>query len=60
MGRLDGKIVVVTGASRGIGADIARQYGVAVKLLVKWNGLDRPDRIFPGERLRVTALPATS
>jgi LysM repeat protein len=39
---------------------IARQYGVAVKLLVKWNGLDRPDRIFPGERLRVTALPATS
>jgi membrane-bound lytic murein transglycosylase D len=39
---------------------IARQYGVPVKLLVKWNGLDRPDRIFPGERLRVAALPATS
>ncbi len=39
---------------------IARPYGVPVKLLVKWNGLDRPDRIFPGERLRVTALPATS
>jgi membrane-bound lytic murein transglycosylase D len=38
---------------------IARQYGVSVKLLVKWNGLDRPDRIFPGERLRIT-LPATS
>ena len=39
---------------------IARQYGVPVKLLVKWNGLDRPDRIFPGERLRVAALPVTS
>ena len=39
---------------------IARQYAVPVKLLVKWNGLDRPDRIFPGERLRVAALPATS
>ena len=34
---------------------IARQYGVSAAQLARWNGLERPDRIFPGERLRVTA-----
>ncbi|HEY7203536.1 MAG TPA: transglycosylase SLT domain-containing protein [Methylomirabilota bacterium] len=34
---------------------IARQYGVSTSELVKWNGLEKPDRIFPGERLRVTS-----
>jgi membrane-bound lytic murein transglycosylase D len=34
---------------------IARQYGVSPAQLARWNGLDRPDRIFPGERLRMTA-----
>ena len=34
---------------------IARQYGVSTAQLARWNGLDRPDRIFPGERLRITA-----
>ena len=34
---------------------IARQYGVSTAQLARWNGLDRPDRIFPGERLRVSA-----
>jgi membrane-bound lytic murein transglycosylase D len=34
---------------------IARQYGVSAAQLARWNGLDRPDRIFPGERLRVAA-----
>jgi membrane-bound lytic murein transglycosylase D len=36
---------------------IARQYGVSTKELARWNGLERPDRIFPGERLRITASP---
>jgi membrane-bound lytic murein transglycosylase D len=39
---------------------IARRYGVSTKQLVAWNGLDRPDRIFPGERLRVSARGGTS
>jgi membrane-bound lytic murein transglycosylase D len=34
---------------------IARQYGISTAQLARWNGLDRPDRIFPGERLRVAA-----
>ena len=34
---------------------IARQYGISTAQLARWNGLDRPDRIFPGERLRVSA-----
>ena len=39
---------------------IAKRYGVSAKQLVAWNGLDRPDRIFPGERLRIGALGSTS
>jgi membrane-bound lytic murein transglycosylase D len=39
---------------------IARQYGVSPTQLARWNGLDRPDRIFPGERLRVDVPAATS
>ncbi len=39
---------------------IARQYGVSAKQIARWNGLERPDRIFPGERLRVTAVVAAS
>jgi membrane-bound lytic murein transglycosylase D len=34
---------------------IARQYGVSTAQLARWNGLERPDRIFPGERLRIAA-----
>jgi membrane-bound lytic murein transglycosylase D len=34
---------------------IALQYGISTAQLARWNGLERPDRIFPGERLRVTA-----
>jgi membrane-bound lytic murein transglycosylase D len=34
---------------------IARQYGVSPAQLARWNGLERPDRIFPGERLRIAA-----
>jgi membrane-bound lytic murein transglycosylase D len=39
---------------------IARQYGVSPTQLARWNGLDRPDRIFPGEQLRVAFSSATS
>ena len=39
---------------------IARQYGVSAGQLAKWNALAHPDRIFPGERLLVTAPVATS
>jgi peptidoglycan lytic transglycosylase D len=38
---------------------IAHHYGVSVKQLARWNALDHPDRIFPGDHLRV-ALPAAS
>ncbi|HSB41974.1 MAG TPA: transglycosylase SLT domain-containing protein [Methylomirabilota bacterium] len=38
---------------------IARDYGVTSAQIVRWNGLDRPDRIFPGEHLRVST-PAVS
>ena len=34
---------------------IARQHGVSVAQLARWNGLERPDRIFPGEQLRIAA-----
>jgi membrane-bound lytic murein transglycosylase D len=34
---------------------IARQHGVTAAQIARWNGLERPDRIFPGERLRVSA-----
>jgi membrane-bound lytic murein transglycosylase D len=34
---------------------IARQYGVSAGQVARWNGLEHPDRIFPGERLRVSA-----
>jgi membrane-bound lytic murein transglycosylase D len=37
---------------------IAQQYGVSAKQLVQWNGLERPDRIFPGDHIRIAALPA--
>ena len=39
---------------------IAKRYGISAKQVVTWNGLDRPDRIFPGERLRVGALATAS
>jgi membrane-bound lytic murein transglycosylase D len=39
---------------------IARHYGVSTKQIARWNGLERLDRIFPGERLRVADLTAAS
>jgi membrane-bound lytic murein transglycosylase D len=34
---------------------IARQYGVSATQIARWNGLERPDRIFPGEHLRIAS-----
>jgi membrane-bound lytic murein transglycosylase D len=39
---------------------IARDHGISVAQIARWNDLDRPDRIYPGERLRVSAPSATS
>jgi LysM repeat protein len=39
---------------------IARQYGVPAAQIARWNGLEDPDRILPGARLRVSAPIATS
>jgi membrane-bound lytic murein transglycosylase D len=33
---------------------IAKRYGVSVRDLLRWNSLERPDHIRPGDRLRVT------
>jgi lipoprotein NlpD len=35
---------------------IAKQYGVSVGDVLRWNSLERNDRIRPGDRLRVTDL----
>ena len=34
-------------------AAIAKRYGVSIGDVVRWNELDAPDRIHPGDRLRV-------
>jgi membrane-bound lytic murein transglycosylase D len=39
---------------------IAQHYGVSATQLVRWNGLEQPDRIFPGERLRIAPPSLTS
>jgi membrane-bound lytic murein transglycosylase D len=36
-------------------ASIAKQYGVSVGNVVRWNNLDSGDAIRPGDRLRITA-----
>jgi membrane-bound lytic murein transglycosylase D len=37
-------------------ATIAQQHGVTVAEVVRWNNLESPDRIHPGERLRVAPV----
>ena len=39
---------------------IAQHYGVSTTQIARWNGLDRPDRIFPGERLLVAPPSSAS
>jgi membrane-bound lytic murein transglycosylase D len=35
---------------------IAKQHGVSASDLIRWNRIERPDRIRPGDRLRVTEI----
>lgn len=37
-------------------ASIAKQYGISVVDLLRWNRLENQDRIRPGDRLRVADL----
>jgi LysM repeat protein len=37
-------------------SDIAKQHGVSVVDVIRWNNLDRPERIRPGDRLRVAQI----
>jgi hypothetical protein len=37
-------------------SDIAKQYGVSVADVIRWNNLDHPERIRPGARLRVAQV----
>jgi len=39
---------------------IARRYGVSVAELVRWNNVDDPRRLRPGDRLRVTEVRLTA
>ena len=39
-------------------SSIAKRYGVAVKDVMRWNELDEPGRIQPGDRLRVAVRPS--
>ena len=39
---------------------IATKYGLSVKDLVRWNGLESGDRIRPGDRIRVVNVPASA
>lgn len=36
---------------------IAQRYGVSVRSVLHWNGLAHDDVIYPGDRLRIAALP---
>ncbi|MBI3030122.1 MAG: LysM peptidoglycan-binding domain-containing protein, partial [Candidatus Rokubacteria bacterium] len=41
-------------------SDIAKRYGVSVADLVRLNGLDPKARIYPGDRIRLTASIVSS
>jgi LysM repeat protein len=38
---------------------IAKRYGVSTRDVLRWNRLDEPHRIRPGDRLRVTDFRST-
>ncbi|MCU0444627.1 MAG: glucose 1-dehydrogenase [Microscillaceae bacterium] len=60
--RLDGKVAIITGASKGIGEAIARAYGqVGAKVVIssrKQEDLDRVAEDFKKEGIEVTAIQA--
>jgi lipoprotein NlpD len=39
-------------------SSIAKQYGVSVRDLLRWNSLEQQARIRPGDRLRVATRPS--
>lgn len=41
-------------------SQIALEQGISLKQLVDWNAIADPNRIYPGQRLRVSAQPAPS
>ena len=58
MGRLDGKVAIVTGAARGTGAEIARQFDAEGALTTLVDVLDDRGEALADGAERPGALPA--
>jgi membrane-bound lytic murein transglycosylase D len=56
--RIAGRADVHVVRARDTVSSIAKQYGVSVGDLLRWNSLERQARIHPGDRLRVATRPS--